>query len=221
MMVGAAMTAKVTFNIGGRIVHYVYDKVKSAWTREDTIGIVAPLETYNMSNSVSLLISPVESPDQSKQTDDAREQPWVAKEIERLERQNLDLKKRNDEQGRLIVRLAKPVEAAITTILPQPPITERPPTTQLTTIAQKDDGQKEYLLYSKFDPRPMGGARGGNANNLGVQPDNDRTDQIDKVVKTFAAQIRDMESKGQSITINQSNVANNILVHNWGGEIIA
>ena len=106
MMVAAAATAKITRNIGGRVVNFVWDNAKKIWKEEKPRDFEELVDTHNMSRSVSPLPSPAQTPDkdQDKQTtDDDTQQPnGVAKEIERLDMKISDLTKRNDEQGRMI-----------------------------------------------------------------------------------------------------------------------
>lgn len=66
MMAGAAITARATFNMGGRMVNFVWDKAKSIWREEQPTPLSVAVETYQMSSNVSRLTSPNATPDKDK-----------------------------------------------------------------------------------------------------------------------------------------------------------
>lgn len=112
MMAAMAATARVTMNVGGKLVNFVYGKVKKAWTEETKNSEFDEfVETYNLSQSVALQATRVRSPE--KDAEEEEPQKWVATEIEGFNGMISDLTQRNDEQGRKIVvyqreRLTKP-----------------------------------------------------------------------------------------------------------------
>ena len=46
--------------------------------------------------------------------------------------------------------------------------------------------------------------------------DHDREYEIQNAVKLYANHIRELEAKGEIVIINNTNVVNNVLVHDWG-----
>ena len=158
MMVGAAITAKATFNMGGRVVSFVWDKARNIWKEEQQTPLSLAVETYNMSSSVSLFTSLIPTPDKNKadaeedRDKEIQQLSWVEKEIARLEQQNLDLKnekldlkKKNEAQGQIILAFHKETQAT-----PQQP---------RQIDAQQDKSKGEYLCYTTNDPCPVGGMK--------------------------------------------------------------
>ena len=65
MMAAAALTACATFNIGGTIVNFVWDKAKRAWKQEKNSPLTMAVENYALTqDSISMPTSP------SKETTD-------------------------------------------------------------------------------------------------------------------------------------------------------
>ena len=95
VLAAAALTARAIFNMGGRMVNYVFDKVKKLWTIEPPPSFDDMVETYNMSSTVSLMASPIGSP------------VMVAKEIAKLENQIKELTEKNTTQSRMIALYTK------------------------------------------------------------------------------------------------------------------
>ena len=230
MMAGAAITAKATFNMGGRVVNFVWDKARNIWKEEQQTPLSMAVETYNMSSSVSLLTSPIPTPDKKADAQEDRDKQiqqlsWVEKEIARLEQQNLDLKnekldlkKKNEAQGQIILAFHEEKQAT--------PKQLRQPD------AQQDNNKGEDPLYTTNDPWPAGGMKADdhgrppqqhNAlqvhdhqqvdDNLLVQ---DRDRRIQNAVKMYAQHVRELETKCEKVIINNINVVDNLLVHNWG-----
>ena len=112
MMAGAAMTAKVTFNVGGKIICYIYDKARELWVEEKPKPRDYAVETFQLSGTASLLESPATTEQQSAEKDpdaELQKPEFVAKGIKRLNKQNeqkddtiQDLKQRNEMQQRMI-----------------------------------------------------------------------------------------------------------------------
>ena len=102
------------------------------------------------------------------------------------------------------------------------------PTTTQQQRPHDDDysgeGKGEDLLFTKHDPWPPGGMKEGHAVQVPdrQQPtallanDDDREYDIQKAVTLYAAQVRELEAKGETVEINNTNVVNNVLVHDWG-----
>ena len=160
MMAGAAIIARATFNMGGRIVNLVFDKAKRMWYEEKPTPPSFAVETYNMSSSVSLLTSPTGTPDKDKESvqeardKEMQQQSWVEKEIARLEQQNIDLKQKSEAQGQFILAYSKEKQAGA----------QLQPTT-----AQRGKETGEDKLYTSNDPWPPGGLKSYNHDNLQPQ----------------------------------------------------
>ena len=115
MMVVVALAARLTFNIGGRVLNYFCDKAKQAW-KEDKPSFDDTVEAYNIFANVSLQPTPVGTPDRQDKAaeDDVQAPKWFSREIERFNRHNRqndmkihDLIQRNDERGRTIAAYNK------------------------------------------------------------------------------------------------------------------
>ena len=117
MMAAAAVTARFTVNTGGKVLSYVHDKVKNLWMPETGRGRFTELvETYNLSSSISLQATPIQSPEKDCQTEEeVVPQKWVAAEIDRLNGMIDELQQLNQQQGRMITAYHR--ERLTTTLL--------------------------------------------------------------------------------------------------------
>ena len=181
------------------------DKVKNGWVAEQTTPLDYAVETYQLSGTASLLTTPVPTEEQSAEKKDPDEhlqkENFVAKEIEKTERLNKlkddtiqDLKQRNETQQRMIVALTTPQQRPQPQLLPQLQAQQQPPQTNARVDNNNSTTtQVEDTLYEKKDPWEVGVA-----------------------VKKFAEYVRAEEAKGNVVHINDTNVINHNLVHNWG-----
>ena len=197
LLAATALIARVTMNVGGKILCFVFDKVKKAWIEEQPKPLDYAVETFQLSGTASLLASPSPTEEIStveKDEENMQKDKFVAKEVERLNKQNeqkdeaiLDLKQRNEVQQRMIVALPHTPQSQ------QQPRPAPPP----QPTAQVDDNlpaeKAEDALLTKRDPWGVGAA-----------------------VKKFADHIREEEAKGNTVYISDINIVNNNIVHNWG-----
>ena len=207
LLAAVVLTARVSINLGGQIISYVWDKVQKTWTRVAPQNFDDVVETCNLSNSVSLGPLPVGSPDGSKQDEEVRQQKWVAKEIERLNKKDkeqeeriVDLQKRNDVQQRLLSLYNKEREREAKEDFDKEQ--EAPQQVeQIITIIDiirkmdeaVDEKKPEDLLFTK--------------NCVWA---------ITKAIEVFADHIREVEARGDTVNINETNAVNGVLVHNLG-----
>ena len=195
VLAAAAMTARVTFNMGGQVVNYVFDKVKKLWTKEPPPSFDDMVETYNLSNTVSLMESPAGSP------------VAVAQQIAKLEGQIKELTEKNATQQQMIALYNKERQALASTPQPQPPIAEkeadgkREPPAEVgvkialpdppTTTAKKTESEDE--MYIKKGPWA-----------------------VSKAIEVYVDYVKESMLKGVQVTMQDTNVINGQLVHNWG-----
>ena len=215
MMPAVAISARATFNIGGRIANFVWDKAKSAWKEENNSPLTMAVESDRLTQeSISMLFNIPDKETDATDDDpdkDLQKKKWVTQGIARLEKQNLELKQRTDEQGRLIIHLNKAIG--------QTPRQQRPQTDD-----HGQEGKGEDLLYTRHDFWPPGGMNGRDALQVPDQRpqttllahDHDREHEIQNVVKVYANHVREFEVKGEIVIINNINVVNKVLVHDWG-----
>ena len=84
----------------------------------------------------------------------------------------------------------------------------------------------EDVLLTRNDPWPtdsnrkigalQANDRDQQVQEVGVLQANDRDRQIRMVVKLHAEHVRELKAKGEIVNISNTNVVNNVLVHNWG-----
>ena len=80
MMGAGAVARKATFHMGGQAISMIYGRSKEMFSKEDFNALV---ETYNLTNSVSMVATPIVSPDK-RVTEQGHQKNWVAKEVVRL-----------------------------------------------------------------------------------------------------------------------------------------
>ena len=143
----------------------------------------------------------------------------MEKEIARLEQQNIDLKKQNDAQGRLLIAYSH----------------EKQNKEKQEVAKTKDDKQTnkgEDLLYTKCDPWPAGGMQNKDALLVPGHPkpqpqialqvhDHDRNRLIADVVVLYASHVRELEAKGETVIVSNTNRVDKVLVHDWGAGVMA
>ena len=194
-MVAAAHTAKVIFNMGGRVVNYVFDKTKRLWTMESPLSFDEMVETYNLSSTASLMASPIGSP------------VVVANEVAKLEGQIEELTEKNTTQQRMIALYNKERQelAKIATDTPQQHFAEKETDRQL----------EEAKFYTTSDPWPNGNGKGSITTTTTTKEDLPDS-KITKVITVFAEHVLGTEVNGNMVHIRDTNVVDGTLVHNWG-----
>ena len=196
LLAATAMIARVTMNMSGKILCFVWDKVKKAWIEEQPRPLDYAVETFQLSGTASPLASPSPTEEISaveKDEENVQKAIFVAKEVERLNKQNeqkdeaiLDLKQRNEMQQRMIVALAN-------TPQPQQQLQQEPPPQTTAQVDNNLPAEKAEDALAKEDPWGVGAA-----------------------IKKFAVYIRDEEAKGNTVCISDTNIVNNNIIHNWG-----
>ena len=138
--------------------------------------------------------------------------------IEKLELNIGELSSQNVERGRMLAAFNQQRLAA------QAATTEQQLTTtetqqqqqiieQIMIDTKQTENQKEDVLFTQDTAWPWTGGRKGVPT---ARQEVTQENAVIKAIQLYVNHIRDMEARGESVIINEINVVDNVLIHNWG-----